>query len=82
MHQKVWQTWAGNIRKWGLEDIVASLLEASGPLTILGAQLAYIGQPLLTSFFHERYFSALVDLLENPEQSQLFIGYLREGASQ
>jgi hypothetical protein len=82
MTDRVWQQWADRIRKWGLENVVAALLEAAGPLTILGAQVVYLAQPVLSAFLQDRYLSALVVLLEDAEQSRMFIGYLREGASQ
>ena len=44
----IWRVWANQLHMWGVNDLVATLLEALGPLTILGAQLVYIGQPLLT----------------------------------
>jgi hypothetical protein len=57
-------------------------MEATGPLTILGAQVIYLAQPVLSTFIQDRNLTALVDLLEDAEQSRIFIGYLREESSQ
>lgn len=82
MTDMVWQKWAERIKNWGLEDVVAALMEATGPLTILGAQVIYLAQPVLSTFIQDRNLTALVDLLEDAEQSRIFIGYLREESSQ
>lgn len=82
MTDMVWQKWAERIKNWGLEDVVAALMEATGPLTVLGAQLIYLAQPVLSTFIQDRNLTALVDLLEDAEQSRIFIGYLREESSQ
>lgn len=82
MTDMVWQKWAERIKNWGLEDVVAALMEATGPLTVLGAQVIYLAQPVLSTFTQDRNLTALVDLLEDAEQSRIFIGYLREESSQ
>ncbi len=82
MTDMVWQKWAERIKNWGLEDVVAALMEATGPLTVLGAQVIYLAQPVLSTFIQDRNLTALVDLLEDAEQSRIFIGYLREESSQ
>lgn len=82
MTDMVWKQWAERIKNWGLEDVVAALMEATGPLTVLGAQVIYLAQPVLSTFIQNRNLIALVDLLEDAEQSRIFIGYLREESSQ
>jgi hypothetical protein len=75
-----WQVWARTLHRWGIGDWVASLLEAAGPLTLLGAQAVYISGPLLRSFTTEENLNALARLLEEPDRIGSFTQFLREGA--
>jgi hypothetical protein len=76
-HQ-IWDRWVESLQRWGLGDFVASLLEAAGPLTIVGAQVVYILQP----FWGPRQsLQSLADMLENPDQVRSFVQYLREGTT-
>ena len=75
---QIWQTWAEALNRWGVKDLTAAILEALGPLNVLGAQLIYMGQPFLTTFFSERYLDVLAELLEDPQEIQDFITVLRQ----
>lgn len=77
----IWLAWAERIRSWGLAEWVASLLEAIGPLGLLGAQALYVTQPVLQFFVTDNRLQALADLLEEPEETQGFVRLLREGGS-
>lgn len=74
----IWQDWARNLHRWGINHIVASVLEATGPLTVLGAQAVYISQPLLKLAFAGEYLDALANLLEDHQQQSAFVSLLRE----
>lgn len=74
----IWQVWTNNLHRWGLINLVASFLEAAGPLTLIGAQLVYIGQPILDSLVPARHLQALADVLEDDDQRQKFLTCLRE----
>lgn len=74
----IWRVWARYLHRWGLRAFVASFLEALGPVTILGAQALYIGQPLLGSFFPTTHLQALAHVLEDTDERRAFITYLRE----
>jgi hypothetical protein len=74
----IWQTWAKSLNRWGMKGLTATFLEALGPLSLFGAQLIYIGQPFLASFFPEGHLNALADLLENPQKTQSFVAVLRQ----
>jgi hypothetical protein len=74
----IWQTWAKTLNHWGIKDLTAAILEAMGPLSVLGAQLVYVGQPFLDSFFPKGYLDVLADLLEDPQETQAFIAVLRQ----
>jgi hypothetical protein len=71
--QQIWQTWARTVHRWGVDHLVASFLEAAGPLTILAAQLIYIGQP----FFQTDRLGALANLLEDPGNTRIFLEMLK-----
>jgi hypothetical protein len=74
----IWRIWVKSLHRWGVEDLVASLLEAAGPLTIIGAQLIYIGQPILNGVFPDGHLSVLTGTLEDDDQRDAFVSYLRE----
>lgn len=75
---QIWQTWVKTLNRWGLKNIAATFLDVLGPLSLLGAQVVYVGQPFLNSFLPEGHLDALADLLENPQDTQAFISVLRE----
>ncbi|MFQ5616301.1 MAG: hypothetical protein ACE5GO_07560 [Anaerolineales bacterium] len=74
----IWQTWAGFLHRWGLQDFMAWLLEAIEPINLLGAQLVYIGEPLLDVFVPDGHTKALAQLLEEPKETQAFVKFLKE----
>jgi hypothetical protein len=47
-NQHIWRVWVEKAHRWGFEDEIATLLEAAGPLTTLGAQMIYLAQPFLS----------------------------------
>lgn len=73
-----WDGWARSLQRLGLHEIVAALLEASGPLTILLAQVVYVGQPLLRGAIPSDHLRDLARLFEDPQESRSFANYLRE----
>lgn len=79
--QHIWRAWARAIHRWGLEDWAVAFLESAGPLTVLAAQLIYIGQPVLRLAAHDEELSALARLLEEPHQTSLFVSVLQEVSS-
>ena len=79
--QDIWRVWASYLQRWGVEEWVASILETTGPLTIIGAQVVYIGKPLLGHALPEGHLSALARVLEDPSSTQDFVHYLREATA-
>lgn len=77
-HPHIWRNWAHALHRWGLEDWVAVFLESAGPLTVLGAQMVYLGQPLLQHALPKDQLAALAGMLEEPAQAQAFADFLRE----
>lgn len=76
--QQIWQTWVRFLHQLGVAEFVASFLETTGSISILGAQVVYISQPLLNLVFPEEHLDALAMLLEQKDQRQTFISLLRE----
>ena len=73
-----WSEWAESLRRFKLDVVAAWLLEAGGPLTVLGAQAVYLGQPFLGG----KKLDSVAHMLEEEEESQAFARYLRgESAS-
>jgi hypothetical protein len=68
-----WSEWAQSLRRLKLDVVAAWLLEAGGPLTVLGAQAVYLGQPFLGG----KKLDSLAHMLEEDEESQAFARYLR-----
>ena len=68
-----WSKWAESLRNLKLDGIVARLLEAGAPLTILGAQALYISQP----FVGGEKVDSLARMLEQEDETQAFARYLR-----
>lgn len=78
-NQHIWRTWVDIIHRWGLQNLLASLIEGLGPLTIIGAQILYIGKPVLDGVVPGDHIQALSELLEDGDQAARFAVYLREG---
>ena len=76
--QSLMQSWASRLQQWRVHQLAAALLEASGPLKLVGAQLVYLGQPLLGGLVANEQLDALAHMLEEPAQTKNFIRYLRE----
>ena len=77
----LWEIWTKTLRRWGMQALAASLLEAAGPLTSLGAQLVYLSQPVMSSFFPCNQLDALATMLDNPAETQQFVVFLRESSA-
>jgi hypothetical protein len=75
---QILQVWADNLNRWGINNLAAAFLDALGPLTLLGAQFVYIGQPFLNPFIPEDHLETLVNLLENPQVAKKFVAVLRQ----
>jgi hypothetical protein len=78
MDQHLWRVWVNAIHQWGLQQWIASILEAAGPLTILGAQIVYITEPVLNLALPENHLQAVARLLEEPIRTRAFVELLRE----
>jgi hypothetical protein len=68
-----WSKWAATLRRFKLDGLASLLLEAGAPLTTLGAQALYIGQP----FVGGTQLESMAHMLEDDDETQSFLHYLR-----
>jgi len=61
--------------------MAAWVLEAAGPLTVIGAQLVYLGTPFLRPALTDAQCNALASLLEDRDETRAFTAFLREEGS-
>jgi hypothetical protein len=81
--RQTWKRWAHSLHRWGVQEWIASLLEAAGPLTILGAQVLYVFQPWFerpkpASERQAGDLQILAGMLEDRRATQAFVQMLRE----
>jgi len=77
-NRQIWQVWHETLQQWGLDDLTALILDALGPLNLLGAQVVYLSQPFLGKVLPEGHWDALANVLENPTQTKAFCNFLRQ----
>ena len=71
-----WPIWMDALHKKSLNELAAWVLEAAGPLNVLGAQVLYMGQPLVPSSTG-RGLRALASLLEDENETGAFVALLK-----
>ena len=76
--REFWHRWAESLRKYQLQNIVASLLEGTSPLALLGAQAIYFSG----AFIRNDQLSALATLLEDEKEAQAFASFLNQNGAQ
>jgi len=69
-----WSKWAEILRRFKLDGLASLLLEAGAPFTTLGAQALYFGQP----FVGGTQLKSMAHMLEDDDETQGFLNYLRE----
>ena len=77
-NQTHWINWSRVLHRWGISGDVASILEGSGSLSFLAAQMLYLSQPLLSSVVSVHSLQAFARVLEDPSERRAFVSYLRE----
>jgi hypothetical protein len=75
--RKYWNTWSQKLQKWGMRDLAATILEASGPLRIVLAQLVYATSPLF-QIKGDPTWQVFADTLDDKQRAREFATYLRE----
>ncbi len=76
-NQEYRKKWIKTLYKLRLQNLTATILEALGPMNILGAQLVYLTQPILPPFIASEQSQEFAKILEDPSETALFIKALR-----
>ncbi len=75
--REFWPRWAESLRRYQLNDLIASFLEAGNPLALLGAQAIYFSG----GFIKSDQLIALAETLEEETEARAFASFLAgEGA--
>jgi hypothetical protein len=77
-NQPIWMSWGSALKRWGLSETAALLLEGAGSLSILFAQVVYLSEPLISGMASQDTLRALTQVLENPVDRKSFVSFLRE----
>jgi hypothetical protein len=75
--REFWPRWAESLRKYQLNDLIASLLEAGSPLALLGAQAIYFS----SGFVKSDQLLSLAKTLEEENEARAFASFLVEGGT-
>ncbi len=71
------ENWIKTLYKLRLHHLIATFLEALGPINLLGAQLVYLSQPVLSPFISNEQSQDFARILEDPSETAMFIKALR-----
>jgi hypothetical protein len=72
------EKWIQALYKLRLQNFAAAFLEALGPVNLLGAQLVYLSQPILSPFISQEKSQDFARILEDPSETEIFIKALRD----
>ena len=72
------EKWIQVLYKLRLQTLAAAFLEALGPVNLLGAQLLYLSQPILSPFISQEMAQDFARILEDPSETEEFIKALRD----
>ena len=77
-NRQIWASWARTLHQWGVNDLVAFILESAGTLNVMLAQVMYISQPLLSGAVASGSLQRFAQVLENPAMRMEFVSFLKE----
>ena len=72
------EKWIQTLYKLRLQNFAAAFLEALRPINLLGAQLVYLSQPILSPFIPREQSQDFAKILEDPSETEIFIKALRD----
>jgi len=76
--KEIWQKWAFILDSWGMREPFTWILEAAGPVLLIGAQLVYLTEPFLGIFISKDHLREFGNVLETNDRTQAFCAFLRE----
>ena len=75
--REYWEIWSQKLQKWGLRDFAATILEATGPMRVILAQVVFATSPLFQDKADPAW-QEFADTLDDKVRSLEFAAYLRE----
>ncbi|HDD55880.1 MAG TPA: hypothetical protein ENG59_06530 [Chloroflexi bacterium] len=72
------EKWIRALYKLRLQTLTAAFLEALGPVNLVGAQLVYLSQPILSPFISQEQSQDFARILEDPSETEIFVKALRD----
>ena len=72
--REFWVRWAESLRRYQLQDVVASVLEGTSPLALLGAQVIYFSG----GFIKNDQLTALATMLEDEKEARTFASFITQ----
>jgi hypothetical protein len=76
-HSVRWKQWQEKLSQWKLQKLAVTLIESSGAFHPVIAQFLLLGQPMFGQTTRN-HIDALVELLEEPQECQAFIGFFQK----
>ncbi len=73
---KNWHFWIVILKRWGLSDFMASIIDRTSPVSIFLAQILVTVSPFFLS--QEDSVQSFASMLEDPVESHAFASLLRE----
>ena len=73
-----WSNWAHKLHGLGVSGLAAALLDGTGSLRLLAAQMVYAGTPFIGTSRASEQWQALATMLEDSDEAQQFVSFLRE----
>jgi hypothetical protein len=73
-----WHNWSETLHRFKLDGLASWLLEAGSPLNLIGAQALYFSQP----FIGGKQIESIAQMLEDNDEIQAFVYFLREKVDQ
>jgi hypothetical protein len=80
-NRQIWVSWARTLHRWGVNELVAFMLESAGALNVMLAQVMYLSQPLLSGAVTSGSLQKLAQVLENPAMRMEFVSFLKEAST-
>lgn len=76
--REYWPRWIETLRRYQLQELTASFLEAAGPFTLLGAQALHF----CCGLFESEQLNALARMLEEDGEARAFASFLIQETTQ
>lgn len=73
-----WSHWAHKLQGLGVSGLTAALLDGTGSLRLLAAQMVHAGTPFIGTSPASEQWQALAAMLEDKDEAQQFVSFLRE----